>query len=310
MTPMRPFRPMLATLVPEPFERAGWVYEEKYDGIRALAWRRGGRVRLFSRNLLELGAEFPEICRALEQLPGGDLVLDGEIVAFDARGVSRFQLLQRRGDDRRARPRFVVFDCLEREGGGLLRKPLSERRELLEALVPRRGVVMRARRLGQDGLAAYRIAQERGFEGIVAKDASSPYEPGRRSRSWLKVKSRRESEFVVGGYTPPAGSRLHFGALLLGLFEGRALRYVGKVGAGFSAATLTSLAAQLQALHSERSPFVPEPRERGARWVRPRLVAQVAFAEWTADGKLRQPVFLGLRRDKRASECRWSQREA
>ena len=301
---------MLATLVPEPFERPGWVYEEKYDGVRALAYRRGRRVHMYSRNQLELTHEFPQIADALTRLPGGDLVLDGEIVAFDRRGVSRFQLLQRRGDGDSPRPRFAVFDCLERDGVALLERPLALRRRALEALIPaRRGVLLRSRRLLRSGLASYRVAQERDWEGIVAKDEASAYEPGRRSRSWLKIKTRRQSEFVIAGFTPPAGSRSHFGALLLGLFDGPALRYVGKVGAGFSHAALADLHARMRDLTTDKCPFSPPLRSRSASWLRPRLVAQIAFAEWTADARLRQPVYLGLRRDKKASECTWSERE-
>jgi bifunctional non-homologous end joining protein LigD len=160
----------------------------------------------------------------------------------------------------------------------------------------------------RNGLLAYRVALQRGWEGILAKDDASPYLPGRRSRSWLKIKARKESEFVIGGFTPPSGQRRHFGALLLGLFDGPALRYVGKVGAGFSEQALADLSARLRALRTNAS-FRPPPRERRAVWVRPRLVAQISFAEWTADDKLRQPVFLGLRHDKKPRNCTWRARE-
>ena len=307
---IKPIRPMLATLVPKPFHQPGWVYEEKYDGIRALAYRRRGRVRLYSRNLKDITAEFAEVAEAVQGLPNGDLVLDGEIVAFDRRGVSRFQLLQRRAQGERIHPAFAIFDCLERAGIELLRRSLAERRRALEAVVgPRHAVLLRARRPASDGLAAYRIAQRRGWEGIIAKDDASPYEPGRRSRRWLKVKCRKEGEFVIGGFTAPAGQRKHFGALLLGLFDGPALRYVGKVGTGFSRTTLTDLAARMRALRTDTCPFRPAPREAGVTWVRSELVAQVSFIEWTANDKLRQPVFLGLRFDKKPSECTWSARE-
>jgi bifunctional non-homologous end joining protein LigD len=302
--------PMLATLVPEPFQSPGWVYEEKYDGIRALGYRRRGRAHLYTRNLRDVTAEFPEIARALEGLRGGDLVVDGEIVALDRRGVSRFQFLQRRAVGGASRPAFAVFDCLERDGVALLERPLAERRRAVEALVPSRpGVLMRSRRLAPDGLAAYRLAQRRSWEGIIAKDEASVYEPGRRSRSWLKVKCRKEAEFVVGGFTPPRGSRKHLGALLIGLFDGSTLRFVGKVGTGFTEASLRDLSTRLGALRTAESPFRPAPREAGATWVRPRLVGQIAFAEWTADGKLRQPAFLGLREDKSAAELTWAERE-
>jgi bifunctional non-homologous end joining protein LigD len=303
-------RPMLATLVSKPFHRPGWVYEEKYDGVRALAYRRGARVRLYSRNLKDITAEYAEIAEALRRLRPANFVLDGEIVAFDRRGVSRFQLLQRRALGERIRPRFAIFDCLEWDGGGLLRRPLAERRRALEAMVPSgRGALMPARRLLPNGLTAYRIAQKRDWEGIIGKDDASRYEPGRRSRSWLKVKCRKEAEFVIGGYTAPTGQRQHFGALLVGLFDGPALRFVGRVGTGFSRKTLADLASRMRALRTDESPFHPAPRERGVTWVRPELVAQIAFAEWTADGRLRQPAFLGLRHDKKPSECTWSTRE-
>jgi len=307
---IRLLHPMLATLVPKPFHRAGWVYEEKYDGIRALAYRRRGQVRLYSRNLKDITAEFADVGGALARLPGGDVVLDGEIVALDRHGVSRFQLHQRRSLGEEIRPAFAIFDCLERGGVALLRQPLAERRQAVEAIVPSRpGVLIRARRLPADGLAAYRVAQRHGWEGIIAKDDASIYEPGRRSQSWLKVKCRKEAEFVVGGFTTPRGQRKHLGALLVGLFDGSALRFVGKGGTGFSDSTLVDLSTRMRGLRTDESPFRPAPREAGASWVRPRLVAQITFAEWTADGKLRQPAFLGLRDDKSPTELTWSQRE-
>jgi bifunctional non-homologous end joining protein LigD len=298
---------MLATLVHEVPAGPRWVFEEKYDGIRALAVRRRGTVRLYSRTLQELG--FADIARDVASLPGRDLVLDGEVVALDRQGVSRFQLLQRRGKER-ITLRYAVFDRLEEDGRSLLRVPLAERRAGLERLLPeRRGALFLSRRLPRDGARAYRIAKEKGWEGIIAKDDRSLYEPGARSRAWLKVKVRKESEFVIGGYTSPAGARPYFGALLLGLYEGERLRYVGKVGTGFTHETLRTLAAQLAPLRTPRPPFDPPPRIGDATWVEPRLVAQVAFAEWTADGKLRQAAFLGLRTDKSPRECRWSERE-
>jgi bifunctional non-homologous end joining protein LigD len=304
---MNPIAPMLATLVDAPFHRDDWVYEEKYDGIRALAYRRNGEVQLLSRNLIERTKGFPHVVHALQQLVGGDFILDGELVTLDAQGVSRFQLWQQGGS-----VRFAVFDCLMRDGVSLVERPLKERRAAVEALVPAHDTaLLRARRLEGDGLAAYRFAKDSGWEGIIAKDEGAPYEPGKRSASWLKVKVRKESELVIGGFTPPRKSRAELGALMVGLYDddGEHLRYCGKVGTGFTLKTLQELGAQLRRLQRASSPFAPVPKEKGATWVEPRLVAQLAFHEWTGDGKLRHPAFLGLRDDKDPRQCRWSERE-
>jgi bifunctional non-homologous end joining protein LigD len=300
-------RPMLATLTAEVPTGAGWVFEEKYDGIRALAYRTNNKVRLWSRNELELTAGFPRVAEAVAALPGGDLVLDGELVMFDAKGVSRFQLLQRRGAG--GRSAYAVFDLLERDGVPLLKRPLKERRVALEALVRRGSVLRLSRRVGKNGAKAQETANEKNWEGIIAKDETSVYEPGARSRAWLKVKVRKQSEFVIGGFTAPAGSRAHLGALLVGLYDGKALRFTGKVGSGYTGESLEDLATRLAPLRVEASPFADAPRMKDATWVKPRLVAQIAFAEWTADSKLRQPVFQGLRRDKSPRECLWDERE-
>ena len=300
-----PFPPMLATLSERLPTGAGWVYEEKYDGIRTLAAKRAGSVRLWSRTLQDLTRDFASVGRALDELRAPDLVVDGEVVVFDRSGVSRFQLLQRRGAG--GTLVFAVFDLLELDGRPLLRVPLKERRALLGEILPKRtGILMPSRRLARDPLGA---ARDKGWEGVIAKDTGSIYEPGKRTRLWLKVKVRKESEFVIGGFTPPEGSRAEFGSLVLGLFDGPALRYVGRVGTGFTGDLLRSLAAKMRPLVTSRSPFDPPPKVKDATWVRPKLVAQIAFAEWTADGRLRQPAFLGLRADKRATDVTWSERE-
>lgn len=301
---------MLATLSKEMLTGPEWVYEEKYDGIRAVAYRDHDRARLLSRTGQDLTAGFPGIVEALLALPDPDFVLDGELVVFDPDGVSRFQLFQRRGIETRTRTVYVVFDCLRSQGRDLLRRPLEERRKrVLELLPRRRAPLMPSRRLPRDGDGALAIAREKGWEGIIAKLATSPYEPGMRSRAWLKVKVRGESEFVIAGYTPPQGSRAEFGALLVGLYDEGRLRFTGKVGTGYTQETLRDLGAKLKRLRTETSTFDPPPRIRDATWVEPRLVAQIAYAEWTADGKLRQPAFLGLRTDKRPEECTWARRE-
>lgn len=300
---------MLASLSKEVVSGPEWVYEEKYDGIRAVAYRDGDRVRMLSRTGQDLTGGFTSVVEALRGLPDLDLVIDGELVVFDPSGVTRFQLLQR-GIDPRSRTVYAVFDCLRSQGRDLLLRPLEERRARLLALVPKRaGPLMPSRRLPRDGEKAPATARAKSWEGVIAKIATSPYEPGVRSRAWLKIKVRGESEFVIGGYTPPQGSRAEFGALLVGLYDQGKLRFTGKVGTGYTRDTLRDLGAKLKHLRTDASPFDPPPRIPAAVWVKPRLVAQLAYAEWTADGKLRQPAFLGLRTDKKPEECTWARRE-
>lgn len=303
----RDVKPMLATLVDEPFHLAGWVYEEKYDGIRIIAEKDGARVRLITRNLIDRTADFPEVAAALAKLSAPTLVLDGEVVIFDPKGISRFQLF---GDETHRRPVYVVFDCLFARGRDLRARSLAERRAVLENELRPGGPLQLARRLASDGFKAFEAARERGLEGVVAKDSASPYESGRRSMAWRKVKVRAEEEFVIGGYTAPEGARAHFGAILIGAFDGGKLRYAGKVGTGFTAKTLAQLSQRFAPLRRADSPFVDAPRMRDATWLEPMLVAQIGFMEKTGDGKLRHPVFLGLREDKSASEVTWSAQTA
>jgi bifunctional non-homologous end joining protein LigD len=288
---------MLATLVAEPFDEPGWVYEEKYDGDRILAYKQGSRVRLLSRNGKDNTARFARIAAAIASLRPATLILDGEVVVFDRKRISRFQLLQQD----QAEAAYAVFDCLFADGKDLRAEPLSARRAVLEKLVASEGVLLLSRRLAANGFDAYRQAQRNGYEGLVAKDLASPY-VGKRSKSWRKVKVHQQDEFVIAGYTAPVGSRRYFGALLLAAHQGGQLHYVGKVGTGFDARTLAQLYRQFQPLITPRSALADPPREHGVTFLRPRLVAQIAYQELTADRKLRQPVYLGLRDDKRASE--------
>jgi len=296
---------MLATLVAEPFDRPGWVYEEKYDGDRILAFKDGRHVQLLSRNGKDNTGRFPIIAAAIASLRPTMLVLDGEVVVFDRKRVSRFQLLQQS----KGEPRYAVFDCLFAHGRDLRDRPLSERRAVLEKLVIAKGVLQLSHRLAADGLAAYRTARRRGYEGLVAKDLSSRY-VGRRSKSWLKVKIHREDEFVIAGYTKPRRSRKYFGALLLGAHVRGELRYVGKVGTGFDEQTIRSLFEQIRPLVSRKTALADPPRAHGVTYLQPKLVAQVSYQELTADQKLRQPVYLGLRRDKRAQDVTLPQAKA
>ncbi len=299
MTNRIPFRvhPMLATLAAGPFDRAGWVFEEKYDGDRILAYKEGERVRLLSRNGKERTDRFPRIAAAIRALRPESLLLDGEVVVFDSEGVSRFQLLQRG----KGEPVYAVFDCLFHDGEDLRREPLSTRRAVMETSLGSSKALLPSHRLAANGLAAFRLAERRGYEGLLAKNLSSPYVET-RSTEWLKVKIRQEDEFVICGYTEPAGSRQHLGALVLGAYDQGRLHYVGKVGTGFDEKTLDALYQRFQPLVRSQPALVDPPGEKGVVFLAPRLIAQVSFHEWTADGKLRQPVFLGLRDDKRPED--------
>jgi bifunctional non-homologous end joining protein LigD len=292
---------MLATLVHKPFHTPGWVYEEKYDGYRILAYKAGKRVQLLSRNAKDRTATFSEIADAVSALPADTLLLDGEVVAFDRHNVSRFQLLQNLASE----PHYAVFDCLYHDGLDLRKEPLTARRAVLEQLLPKtaskRATLFLATRLAANGLDAYRIAKRKGYEGVLAKDASAPYIES-RSDKWLKFKVHQEDEFIVIGYTAPAGSRRHFGALLLGAYDDGKLRYVGKVGTGFSQNSLAALYKKFQPLARTTPPVIDPPREKDVTYLEPKLVAQIAFEEWTNDRKLRQPVFLGLRDDKQPKD--------
>jgi bifunctional non-homologous end joining protein LigD len=287
---------MLARLVAEPFHQPGWAYEEKYDGFRILAYKEGAKVTLRSRNDLDRTRSYPEIAAAIGKHPARTLLLDGEAVAFDSQGISRFQLLQQ------GRPAaYAVFDLLYENGNDLRKEPLSTRRNRLEAVVPKSTKILLSRRLAENGFEAYRIAKQKAFEGLVAKDLSSPYVEG-RSNKWLKVKVKQEDEFIIVGYTAPSGAREYFGAILLGAYKGKDLVYVGKVGTGFSRSRLASLFREFRPLVRKTTPLANPPREKDVTYLQPKLVGQIAYEEWTADGKLRQPVFLGLREDKKADE--------
>ncbi|HEY1777573.1 MAG TPA: non-homologous end-joining DNA ligase [Solirubrobacteraceae bacterium] len=290
---------MKAVSTPERFSDDGWIFERKLDGIRCIATRDEQGARLSSRNNLSLNERFPEIAEAVASASELPFIIDGEVVAFDGAQTS-FERLQQRG--RQSVPVFLyVFDILHLDGRDTTRLPLHARKSLLRSALdfggPLRFTVHRRR----DGERLFRDACERGWEGLVAKRFDAPYTHG-RSRDWLKFKCSAEQELVIGGYTAPRGSRSDLGALLLGHYEHGELRYAGKVGTGFTRETLRELAALLAPLRRAGSPFADEIRESGTTWVRPQLVAQVAFTEWTRDGRLRHPRFLGLRDDKPARE--------
>jgi len=290
---------MLATLVREPFHEHGWIYEEKYDGYRILAYKEGKRVTLMSRNAIDRTDRFPHIAEAIRKLRHVNLLLDGEVAVFDRKGVSRFQLLQKGSGE----AVYAVFDCLYLEGRDLRSEQLNKRRGAMEDSIGSNKILMRSRILHANGLESYKIAKRKGYEGVVAKDFASPYVEG-RSRRWLKIKVHQEDEFIIVGFTDPAGSRKHFGALLLGAYRDGKLYYAGKVGTGFDDKTLVSLHEKLRPLIRKGSDVIGAPRDAGIHYVEPRQVAQISYQEWTADNKLRQPVFLGLRDDKKPREVK------
>jgi len=298
--------PMLATLVEQPFDDPAWVFEVKWDGYRAIASiDAAGTLTLMSRNGLDLLARFPDLAGIGEAFRSLPIVADGEICVLDENGRSSFQALQRYMKAPRGKKpplTYIAFDLLYADGRDLRALPLEERKAKLEALiVPERGVLY-SQHIERTGVAFYDLAKREGLEGIIGKQRDAPYR-ATRSREWVKVKAKREQEFVVGGWTDPKGSRSGFGALLLGVYDGDALTYVGNVGTGFDATLLRDVGAQLRERALDASPFASLPRLRPApHFVRPELVAQIAFAEWTDDGLLRQPVFLGLRVDKPARE--------
>jgi bifunctional non-homologous end joining protein LigD len=294
-----PFRvhPMLATLVAKPFHEPNWVYEEKYDGVRIVAYKEGQQVSLITRNDMDRSASYSSVADSIRELPAETLLLDGEVITFDRKNVSRFQLLQQGSHNLS----YAAFDCLYINGKDLRREPLSVRRVQLEKVVTATKHLLLSRRLSANGLEAYKIAKQRGFEGLVAKRLASPYIE-KRSKEWLKVKVNQADEFVIVGYTEPAGSRHHFGALLLAAHKKGKLQYAGRVGTGFHDDSLAALHRKFQPLIRKHPAFIGAPRATGVTFLSPKLVAQVSFTEWTEDGKLRHPVYLGLRDDKDASE--------
>jgi len=293
-------RPMLATPVTEPFDRQDWFFEVKFDGFRAIAEVEDRKVRLYSRNQLSYVDRFPAVVAALENL-GHDAVLDGEIVVMDEKGRPRFELLQNYAKERQGQLAYQVFDILYLDGHDLRALPLRRRKEVLEQIVPPESIVRFTEHLEEQGILFFRAAVEHGLEGVVAKNAASRYLEGRRATSWLKLKARQRKEAVIGGFTEPRGSRERFGALVLGVYQGRDLVYIGHTGGGFDSRALEDVYARLAPLVQKECPFRRKPATNmPARWVAPRLVCEVTFQEWSKDGRMRFPIFLGLRDDKPA----------
>lgn len=304
--------PMKATLADRPPRGEDWLFEVKWDGVRAVAFINNGEVGLQSRSGIRCERQYPELAVIHHQIAAETAILDGEIAVLDEKGVSRFHLIQPRiaNADPNAVAHLVrstpvvyfVFDLLYLDGYDLRQVDLVKRRELLEAAVTPGGVLRISEAFPNAGVEMLDAARENGLEGVIAKRAGSCYE-SRRSADWLKIKIVNQQEFVIGGFTEPQGDRDYFGALVLGMYDDGALRWVGNVGTGFDQKTLAALYAKLKPLIVAKCPFAERPKpDRGMTWVRPELVCQVKFANWTTDQRLRAPVFLGLRDDVPAAQ--------
>jgi bifunctional non-homologous end joining protein LigD len=308
--------PMKALRVPE-LPSGNWLCEMKFDGYRALAFKAGLEVRLVSRNQTNINKAYPQLIEALQSLPAKDAIIDGEIAALDQNEKASFQLLQAYGKSKATPLIYYAFDLLNLEGKDLRGRPLVERRKLLAKLLEKAPDNIRfSEELRGNRDRLLEVAHQFQLEGLVAKRPDSLYESGRRSGAWVKVKLTQEQEFVIGGYTQPEGSRNYFGSLLVGHYEGGRLLFAGRVGTGFSHKLLKELHNGLQKIRRDSCPFVNLPEKRRGRWgqsitpavmkrcgwVEPVLVAQVKFTEWTLDEQIRQPVFLGLRADKKAQD--------
>jgi bifunctional non-homologous end joining protein LigD len=300
---------MLATLTDQRFSRKGWLFEPKLDGERCLVFCNARALRLLSRNRTPLNDRYPEISAAFRSQRADRFIADGEIVTFDA-GTTSFSRLQQRMQVshpsaellRKVPVCYFLFDLIYLDGYDIRRVPLRYRKELLRGALDFGGSLRFVDHREVEGEAYFREACAKGWEGVIAKNGDSAY-VSKRTRDWLKFKCGHEQEFVVGGYTDPHGARVGFGALLVGYYDHGQLQYAGKVGTGYDTDTLLRLRRELGRFETSTSPFAGDGLPRhGVHWVKPRLVAQIAFTEWTPGGKLRHPRFLGLRDDKKASE--------
>ncbi len=300
--------PQLATATDAPFDGSEWLFEIKWDGFRALATiGADGKVALSSRNGKDLLVKFPELDDLAEAFRSLPIIVDGEIVALDDEGRSSFQRLQNRIESVKGPRRaeggdvtFAAFDVLFADGRDVRALPLEERKKILERLLVEGHHAIYSKHIPADGIKLFQFAEERGLEGVMAKRRDAPYEAGRRTKTWLKIKAQKRQEFVIGGWTDPRGSRSGFGALLVGYYEKGRLIYAGHVGTGFDHKKLSSIGKQLRATERSTSPFATDVPKSNApvHWCAPDLVCEVRFTEWTDEGYLRHPAFLGLREDK------------
>jgi bifunctional non-homologous end joining protein LigD len=304
---------MLATIANEPFSDPDWLFETKWDGVRAICFIREGKARFVSRNQLEMTPQYPELLNIADCVNASQAILDGEIVAMDEKGVARFQLLQPRLGRKNVRAiqqlatntrlAYYVFDLLYLDGFDLTQCRLLDRKEALEAILKPSKNIRFSEHLIGEGEKLYAEIAKVPLEGIIGKGLTSTYVQ-RLSTAWIKVKMVREAAVVIGGYTEPRKSRAYFGALVVGLYSKGGLHYVAHVGGGFNQKTLEQVYRLMQPLKASHCSFVEEPQTNGpVQWVKAQLIARVKFAEWTADRRMRQPIFLGLRQDKKPEQC-------
>lgn len=305
-TPLKPMPhgiiPMLASQIKEPFDHPDWIFEMKWDGYRAIAEIRNGSVSLYSRNGISLSQKFSPIYEALKKSQL-EAVLDGEIVVVNDQGEPDFQMLQDYSKFGKGHLLYYVFDLLYFAGHDLTGLPLIKRKELLKKIIPAEPKIKFSDHVVKDGILFFQVVKEKGLEGIVAKQAQSKNLPGKRSRHWLKVKTHLTQEAVIAGFTEPRGTRNDFGALVLGVYEGKDLVFIGHTGGGFNAGTLKEVREKLSSFIRKKCPFKVEPKTNTpVTWVKPELVCEVIFQGWTAEALMRQPVFLRLREDKAARD--------
>jgi bifunctional non-homologous end joining protein LigD len=295
-------KPMLATLADGPFDDKDWIFEIKWDGYRAIAEIDKEKVKLYSRNLIPFNDDYPTIVESLKQL-NHSAVLDGEIVGLDENGVPKFQLMQNMKGKNSPDIHYYVYDILFLDGYDLTSLPLIERKEILQSLLPDLPNIKFSDHIVENGKAFFEQAKKSKLEGIIAKESQSPYRIGKRSSEWLKVKTSQRQEAVIAGFTEPRGARKLFGALILGLYEGKEFKYIGHSGGGFNSESLQTIYKKLKPLIQKESPFKEKvPANMPVTWVKPELVCEIQFGEWTNEGYMRFPIFIGLREDKNAKE--------
>ncbi|MBY0264757.1 MAG: non-homologous end-joining DNA ligase, partial [Holosporales bacterium] len=292
-------KPMLSTLVKEPFDSNDWIYELKWDGYRALAEIKDGKTHLYSRNFQSFDSRFHPLLEELNRIPG-EALIDGEVVVIDKEGKPSFQLMQNYGSTQEGMLVYYVFDLLYLNGYDIRALPLLQRKELLKAFLPKLPHVKFCPYIIGKGIDYFKEAAKRGFEGIMAKKAESSYH-SIRSKDWLKIKTNMRQEAIICGYTAPKGGRKGFGALVLGVYENGDLVYIGHTGSGFNEKSLKSIYEQLQPYVQNDCPFTNRPKLKNkTTWVKPKIVCEVKFAEWTNTGIIRQGIFMGLRDDKKS----------